>query len=423
MTSATAIGPLPAASESRYRWAILGGLWLAYFSFGLVVASVAPLITPIREELGISRAVMGGILGAWPLVYIAAAIPGGAMLDRFGTRRTLAAGIGIIALSGALRAVAVDFTTLLLAVGVFGIGGPLISIGAPKVISQWFSQQDRGTALGIYVTAPALGSIIAVTTANSIFMPLTDENWRLTLGIFACIALLALMAWLLIAREPRGEVESHAAPGEASGWRVFPSLLRIPFVRLILVMALCAFLFNHAIQNWMPEVLRDSGLSARNAGFWAAVPTAMGVLTVLTVPRLTPPHRRIKTLLLVLIPVSIAPLLIGLTDGAAMFLGLFMVGASRLTSATLVLTLMDSPQVGSRNMGAAGGLYFTAGEVGGVLGPLMMGLMADITDGFTGGLLVLTGLGGTLMALAGVLGLTISRSARVQASPSSRGAG
>ncbi len=73
--------------EDPYRWTMLGGVWLTYFCFGLIVAAMAPLVQPITEDLGLSHSAMGSVLGAWPLVYIASAIPCGAFLDRVGARR------------------------------------------------------------------------------------------------------------------------------------------------------------------------------------------------------------------------------------------------------------------------------------------------------------------------------------------------
>ena len=145
-----------------YRWVMLAGVWLLYFCFGLTVVAMAPLVTPITEELGLSRSAMGGVLGAWPLVYIALAIPCGVLLDRVGARRSLFLAAVIIGLSGALRGLATDHLSLFLAVGVFGLGGPLLSVGAPKLIGLWFEGKERGLAMGVYVTGMALGGIVAL---------------------------------------------------------------------------------------------------------------------------------------------------------------------------------------------------------------------------------------------------------------------
>ena len=49
-----------------------------------------------------------------------------------------------------------------------------------------------------------------------------------------------------------------------------------------------------------------------------------------------------------------------------------------------MLILISS--VGSKKTGAAGGLYFTFGEIGGVLGPVLLGVSADVFNGFNVGL-------------------------------------
>lgn len=55
-------------------------------------------------------------------------------------------------------------------------------------------------------------------------------------------------------------------------------------------------------------------------------------------------------------------------------------------------------------MGAAAGLYFTAGEIDGVLRPALIGVMADVSGGFLSGLLMVAGVGVVLVFLAVALG-------------------
>ena len=95
---------------------MLAGLWLAYFCFGLIQGGIPPLIGPVSNDLQLSRSAMGTVLAAWPLIYIVTSIPAGALIDRFGLRRSVAVGIILLALSGILRALAVNYGTLFLAV-------------------------------------------------------------------------------------------------------------------------------------------------------------------------------------------------------------------------------------------------------------------------------------------------------------------
>ena len=56
----------------------------------------------------------------------------------------------------------------------------------------------------------------------------------------------------------------------------------------------------------------------------------------------------------------------------------------------LTLTLMDMPEVGAERMGTAGGLFFSIGEIGGFLGPFLMGYLKDLTGSFLSGIFLLT---------------------------------
>ena len=399
---------------------LLAGLWLVYTSFGLVSGALPPLVVYLSEDLGLSRSAMGSILGAWPLVYIGFAIPAGALIDRFGIRVALTLGAVFIAVSGLLRALSVNHVTLYLAVAVFGLGGPFISIGGPKLVGAWFEQKERGKAMGFYLTAPSLGRITALATANGVLMPLYRSSWRLTLATYAGIAVLAGIIWWFIARRARRPIEVvRKKPRESprSGLNAFTALLKIPTVRIVLLISFGAFLFGHGLNNWLPEILRSGGMSARAAGFWAAMPATVGLAATLIVPRLATPKRRFPILIATLAAASVSVLIISFSSGVPLIFGLLIVGiAGRGVMPILMLTLIDSPQVGPSRMGAAGGLFFTAGEVGGVLGPLLMGVVSDATGSFSGGVLMLAGSSGLLVFLAIWLGIEVRgrRSSRIK---------
>jgi len=106
---------------------------------------------------------------------LVAAAPGGAAMDRFGPRRTLFVATMVIVASGLLRASAESYGFLLFAVAIFGLGGPLISVGAPKVIALWFEGKDRAFAMGVYITGPSLGMISGLAFTNPVLMPLFDQ--------------------------------------------------------------------------------------------------------------------------------------------------------------------------------------------------------------------------------------------------------
>ena len=392
-----------------YRWAMLGGVWLVYFCFGLTSAGLAPLVKPIGDELGLSHAAMGSVMGAWPLVYIASAIPCGAFLDRVGPRRALFLAAMSIALSGVLRGLAVDHLSLFLAVAVFGVGGPLISVGAPKLIALWFAGKERGLAMGIYITGPFLGMVLAVSLTNSVMMPLSGEDWRVVLFCYAAFIAAASAAWLAISAHPASRrVERQiAAEPKRSQLKVFASLVRLPAVRIILIMSGGIFFYNHGLNNWLPEILRSGGMDIVTAGFWAAVPNAIGIVASLLIPRLAVPERRHAILLALIACAGAAALLMQNPEGPLLATGLLLQGLARGALMTIaVLLLVETRGVDSQSTGLAGGLFFSAAEIGGVLGPLSVGFLADFSGGFQAPLYMMA-------AVCVVLALLLARHRRV----------
>ena len=52
------------SAVSSYRWVILALAWLVYFAFGLILASIPPLVNIIAAYLALTYSEMGIILGA-----------------------------------------------------------------------------------------------------------------------------------------------------------------------------------------------------------------------------------------------------------------------------------------------------------------------------------------------------------------------
>ncbi len=390
----TSTVPADGTPPQPYRWAMLGGVWLIYFSFGLTMASMAPLVQTIEADLAISHSTMGTILGAWPIVYIASSAPCGSLLDRFGPRRMIFLGICTVALSGALRGVSTSYIEMFLSVVVFGIGGPLVSSGAPKVISLWFSGKDRGLAVGVYYTGNALGGITALSLTNGVMMPLMGGDWRQVLLAYAAFVVFAGVVWLLISAHPasRDMERRLAAEEKPSFTRVLFELLRNPVVRAVLLMAVFILFFNHGLNNWLPTILISYGMDAATAGYWASLPTIAGLFSALILPRLATQTRRFLVLGTLIACGAIATLLVFTATMPWLGVGLILTGITRgAMTGIAILILMDSDKADSRHIGAASGLYFSAGEIGGALGPMSMGVIAEVTGGFTAPLLMMTG--------------------------------
>ncbi|MEM7077223.1 MAG: MFS transporter [Pseudomonadota bacterium] len=367
---------LNAPHATSGRWWLLAGVWLLYACFGLIAASIAPLVLQIENDLHISHIQMGSVMGAWQLVYIFSALPCGALLDRIGVRSALVLGGGLLVLSALGRAWAVDYWTLLLAVGLFGLGGPIISSGAPKLVAEVFASSERGLAMGIYMTGPAIGGVICLTLTHSVLLPALAGEWRNLFLLWAGVTGAASVGWWFLARSRAAPPKPALRDEPSSSMQVMAVLIASRSVQVVLVMSVGVFLFNHGLNNWLPELLRVGGMSATAAGYWAALPTLVGIAGSLIIPRYATAPRRTWVLLGLCLCAWFASLLLLYIEPLALTAGLILQGIARSSMMTLlVLVLIDLPQVGERRAGVASGMFFTAAEIGGVLGPLGIGFM------------------------------------------------
>jgi cyanate permease len=323
------------------------------------------------------------------LTYIAVAIIGGAVIDKLGIRKALFIGTIIIGLSAALRYFPNGFIGFLFVVVLFGVGGPLISIGAPKTISMWFEGKARSTAVGIYTTAPAIGGLLALSITNSVIMPLTGYSWKLTFVCYGVLTFIIALLWWFLARDTK-LVETRE---NVTMFQVLSTLTKVPAVRIVIIAAPLTFAIMHGFTSWLPKILENGGMSPATAGYAASIVPFTAVISILIVPQLIPPHLRGRSIMLLTLLV-VAGLILSLsTTIFPLFSGLVLYGVTAsLVFPLLILILMGIPEVGTRYMGLAGGIFFCAAEVGGFAGPLLVRFLVDLFGTFAAGAYFLSAL-------------------------------
>jgi len=381
---------------SSYRWIMLALLALLYASFGLVTRSMAPLVTPILRDLRMSYSEMGLILGFWQLTFMGGSIMAGMFLDNWGIRKSILIGVLTVALSAGLRSLPRGFTGMLLAVTLFGAGAPMISIGCPKVISIWFKGKSRGRAVGIYLSGSFVGQLFSLTLTNSLMMPLLGYSWRLTFLCygFICIGIAALW-WFL------GKEVHLSRTGESTGIaQTFKRLGRIRNVQIVLAMGLLSFATLHGFNNWLPKIIEASGMSPKMAGFIAAIPIAVSIPSLLIIPGIVPSEQRGRFIALVSFFTMWTYTAIVTTSGMLQLTALIIYGILQSSYIPiLTLILMDTPEVESRFLGSAGGMFFCVAEIGGFSGPLITGTLVDLTGTFLAGAIFCASLNLLMIAL------------------------
>ena len=87
----------------------------------------------------------------------------------------------------------------------------------------------------------------------------------------------------------------------------------------------------------------------------------------------------------------LASVLLRAEQGFVLMVGLALQGVARSSMMTVaMLTLVETPGIGEKRAATASGMFFTAAEVGGASGPLVMGVIHEASDGFSSCLAFLT---------------------------------
>lgn len=368
-------------------WLGVAGVFGIYAAFGLAIGVMAPLVDEISTDLGLSRAAMGSILGAWALIYVFTAVPAGAVVDRLGLKRALLIGSVSITASMLLRAASTSGVSLFGAVAVFGIGGPLVSIATPKLVASLFDEDHRRLPTGVAVAAPGVGTAIGLAATNPL-LPVVDDSWRVVLLLVAAFSTATTVGWLFAAR-----AVTHVRPTTtALNLDAVPRLVRIKSLRVILGISLFAFFFSHGFSSWLPELLTDAGQSDNAAGYLAAISTAAGIVGALTITRLVPSDRRPAVLAAIFGTVGVLAVLLSALAVAPLFAALGVMGFIRAGVIPLLfLEIMNDREISLADIGTATGLFFAVGEIGGFTGPYIVGWVADTSGGFQTATMVLCG--------------------------------
>jgi MFS family permease len=164
------------------------GYYLSYL-FRTINALIAADLT---AELGLTAADLGLLTAVYFLVFAAAQIPCGILLDRHGPR-TLLSGLLLLASAGALLfALADTLVGLLIGRALIGAGVALALMGGFKAIVLWFPAERLALTNGWFVMLGALGAVTATAPADLL---IAAVGWR---GLFAVLGALSALAALLI---------------------------------------------------------------------------------------------------------------------------------------------------------------------------------------------------------------------------------
>jgi MFS transporter, DHA2 family, methylenomycin A resistance protein len=157
---------------------------------------IAVALPAVAHGLRVSGASTSVLLSAYFCAYALVLIPGGWLVDRFGSRRLALIGLSVFALGAAAGALAAGMGWLIAARVVQGAGAGLVSPAALAGAVSGFPPQRRGGALGIWGASAGLSNLLGPLLGGLLTVTL---GWRADWWALVPLALAAAagIAWQL----------------------------------------------------------------------------------------------------------------------------------------------------------------------------------------------------------------------------------
>ncbi len=294
-------------SRTRKRYGILAMLFLVTtinYADRATLATAGPVLT---NELGIDPVTMGYLFSAFGWSYVLAQLPGGWLLDRFGSKKvyfysiffwsifTLLQG-GITLVTGTIGSAIVGLFALRLLVG--AAEAPSFPANG-RIVASWFPANERGTASAIFNSAQYFATVL--------FAPLMGWithtwGWRAVFVFMGLVGIAVSLVWLKTIFSPKthpsiNEAElDYIAQGGAlvnmdqaasantravggPRWNYIGQLLSNRMMLGVYIGQYCITTLTYFFLTWFPVYLvKERGMSILNAGFVAALPAICGFL-------------------------------------------------------------------------------------------------------------------------------------------------
>lgn len=415
-------------ARKRIAWRLLPFLFLLYVIAFLDRMNVGAAALQMPGDLGFNDRVVGLGAGMFFIGYLVLEIPGALIAERWSARRWIARIMiswGIITVAMAFIYTAREFYVVRFLVGAAEAGFfPAVIV----YISHWFRTQDRAKAVAVFYAANPLSFVIGSPLAGWLlgisWLGLRGWRWLFILEgipaiVFGVVTVFYLTDWPREARwltdDERDWLteqleQERQAKKKTRSYTIWQALCQRDVILLTLCY-FCATTGGYGIAFWLPTILkRLSGQSDVRVTLLAALPYLSGFL----MQQFNGWHsdKSMERRWHAAVPMFFcgATLLLAVIFGTNLLLAvaLFTLVGAGYFSFHPCFWSVPTAFLGESAAAASIGLINSLGNLGGFVGPLMMGYLVTRTRSFTAGLLYLVG----SLCLSGILMLAVGTGRR-----------
>ena len=357
----------PVESKGQF-WILCTGILLMFVGHTMIF----PLAPLYSLELGASPAVIGVVIAAAFLFPLFLAIPAGSLVDRYGSRGILLTGTLLVGLSPFLIPLFPGFAALGAVQVLNGLGQLIAVIAAQSYVATLGSGRVREQNFGWYSTFISVGQLVGPLLAGAAVDLLGFEAAFALSGISASLAVLLVLRLRRPQREPNRE--PHRFPSPAQMGR----LVKYPSVQLALLVSGTMMIPLMGYSSFLPAYLDLLAYPATLIGGIISFRAFVTIIVRPFMPRIIAAlggRYRTFTVMTAMTAVSLGAIAHGELWSLLLLAVLMGIGLGIAQPLTMV-TVVE--QVGPAERGTAFGLRLTANRFMQVVGPLGLGLIAQV---------------------------------------------
>ena len=290
------------ARKTNVRWIVVAVLFFITIINYADRATISLAGPAMAKELNFDAVTMGYIFSAFGWAYVIFQLPGGWLLDKFGSKKVYAFSIFFWSLFTLMVGAVGFFTGLLAIVILFSLRFLVGAAEAPsfpansRIVAAWFPASERGTAAAIFNSAQYAATVV--------FAPLMgwlihSFGWHWVFAVMGVLGMLFVLVWNKLIYDPDDHPMANAAEVdyiEAGGGLVsmdravnagtkqegpnlayIKQLLSSRMLVGIYIAQYCINALTYFFITWFPVYLvQEKHMTILKAGFVAAVPAVCG---------------------------------------------------------------------------------------------------------------------------------------------------
>ena len=351
-------------------------LSLVTFLVLLGLSMVSPILPTYAENFQVSYTLVGFVISSFAITRMILDMPAGLLSRRFDKKKIMIAGLLLISVSSVLAGFAPNYIILVIARMIEGAGSALYVTTATVFLAQISGEEKRGQWMSLYMGLLLLGAIFGPTFGGIIA---AIYDMRAPFFAYAVVTGLGVLPTLVLPKLTNsGNVDSSLNLREIA--RDMRQVLVSPSFLLVTFAVFTMFLLRTGVRSTLVPLFaaNNLGMDEFTIGLILTVGAITTAITIVPMGKISDRIGRKIPLAICLIFSAGATLLIPFsTDLLTMMIALAVYGAVIGLSGPGAAYVTDvSPQ---DKLEISMGLYRMISDFGFVVGPLLLGFLADIT--------------------------------------------